>query len=201
MGFPFMALAAHINGYVLLGHEQEIVSAVRGVTTAASALADGFAKMLVLGIGDGPLLQFNGIGVTLPANFRLRPVEQLGCFAAMRVVAVQTAGGVRQRPVDLFFGVYLIDHGLMALQTQGRTLFLDFQCIGRRRAVVALLAFLFGHRCMHRRVENIAFVGAMRIVAGVAVAVVHLVIHVPSGKCRSVGFMALRAYFGSLVFQ
>lgn len=72
--------------------------------------------MLIRRIGNGPLLQFHGIIMALPADFGLWPIEQLGCFAAMRIMTVQAGGAVRQRPMDLLFGIYTVDHGLVTLQ-------------------------------------------------------------------------------------
>lgn len=66
---------------------------------------------------------------------------------------------------------------------------------------MALLTLLFGHRCMHRVIKNIALVGSMGIMTGTAIAVVNLVIHVSSGKYRPVGFMTRGAQGSSFIFQ
>ncbi len=174
---------------------------MRIVATAAGPFADRFAKMLILGIGDGPLLQGHGVGVASPADFALGTIEQLGGFTAVRVVAVQTAGTARQGPMDLLFGKRFFDHGLVTLQAQGRRALLDRQRVGGCRLIVALPALFLGHRGMHGVVKYFGLVGPVGIMAGVAVAFIHFIIQMAPGKHRPVGFMATRAKGGCFVLQ
>ena len=56
---------------------------------------------------------------------------------------------------------------------------------------MALITIFLGNRCMYRIVQNSAFVGSVRVMAGVTTAIGHLVIHMPSDKKGAIGFMAL----------
>ena len=50
-------------------------------------------------------------------------------------------------------------------------------------------AFFLGHRGVHIVVEDAVFVRTVGVVAGGAVAVGHLVIHMPPFKKRAIGFV------------
>jgi hypothetical protein len=89
----------------------------------------------------------------------------------------------------------------MAVATQQCALLFGLKGIGSTGARVAQGTFFFGDRGMHIIMKNAPFVGAVGAVAGIAVAVVYLVIHVAAGKGRAIGFVTLGAQCGHLVFQ
>jgi len=201
VGLPFVAFAAQINGNVFLGHQQNIVGGMRRMTAGTVALFNRFTQVFIFGIFFRPLLQLNGIGMALPADFDLGVLEQFFLFRSVGVVAVQAAGFIGHRPVHAIFAKRFVDHGLVAVATQPGTLFFGLKGVGGTGARVALGTFFFSHRRMHIIIENAPFVGAVGAVAGVAVAVVDFVIQVAFGKGRAVGFMAFGAQGRHLIFQ
>jgi len=201
VGLPFVAFAAQINGNVFLGYQQHIVGRMRRMAGDTVALFNRFTQAFIFGIFFRPLLQFNSVGMALPADFYLGVIEQFFAFRSVGIMAVQASGFIGHRPVHATLAESFIDHILVAVATQPRALLFGLKGIGGTGTRVALGTFFFGNRCMHIIIENAPFVGTVGAVAGVAVAVVDLVIQVAFSKGRAIGFMAFGAQGGHLIFQ
>ena len=70
------------------------------MTGHAIACFDGFTQIFVFRILDRPLLQFDRVGMTLPADDRLGIFQQLFLFGPVGIMAVQTPLFISQRSVQ-----------------------------------------------------------------------------------------------------